>query len=167
MCGDLLDRGSKPLECLEYVLGLPKERRILIRGNHEDLLEDIFVRTFIKGHDIHNGTDRTIDALAGREEDNQLSGQEIIWKAEHNPLIQEYLKELVDYYENDKNIFVHGWIPCNKWGISGSEYYPLDGDWHTGDWYNARWINGMAAWQDGVKVEGKTVHCGHWHCNWG
>ena len=36
--GDLLDRGRQPKECLEFVLGIPENRRILIRGNHEDLM---------------------------------------------------------------------------------------------------------------------------------
>lgn len=37
-CGDLLDRGDKSIETLRYINALP--RKILIRGNHEDLLED-------------------------------------------------------------------------------------------------------------------------------
>ena len=43
-CGDLLDRGNKTLETLKYVNGLPKERKILIRGNHEDLLTECIKR---------------------------------------------------------------------------------------------------------------------------
>jgi len=37
--GDLLDRGPKPKECLEFVNRLPKNRKILIKGNHERLME--------------------------------------------------------------------------------------------------------------------------------
>ena len=40
-CGDLLDRGNNSIECLDFVNNLPQDRKILIRGNHEDLLEDI------------------------------------------------------------------------------------------------------------------------------
>ena len=42
--GDLLDRGEKPLECLAFVNSLPAKRKLLIRGNHEDLLEDCIYR---------------------------------------------------------------------------------------------------------------------------
>ena len=37
--GDLLDRGPEPRECLQFVNSL--DRKILIRGNHEDLMEEI------------------------------------------------------------------------------------------------------------------------------
>ena len=37
--GDLLDRGKQPRECLQFVNSL--ERKILIRGNHEDLMEEM------------------------------------------------------------------------------------------------------------------------------
>ncbi len=32
MCGDLFDRGSESLKLYEFIKSLPKERRILIRG---------------------------------------------------------------------------------------------------------------------------------------
>ena len=38
--GDLLDRGPQAAKCLEFVMGLNPERRVLIRGNHEDLMEE-------------------------------------------------------------------------------------------------------------------------------
>lgn len=42
--GDLLDRGSKPLQCLRFVNSLPEDRKILIKGNHEDLMEEMIAR---------------------------------------------------------------------------------------------------------------------------
>ena len=41
-CGDLLDRGPESQQCLKFVNSL--ERKILIRGNHEDLMEDAINR---------------------------------------------------------------------------------------------------------------------------
>jgi hypothetical protein len=32
VCGDLFDRGSESLKLYEFIKSLPKERRILIRG---------------------------------------------------------------------------------------------------------------------------------------
>ena len=34
-------------------------------------------------------------------------------------------------------------------------------------WKDATWINGMEAWDNGVKEYGKTIWCGHWHTSWG
>ena len=34
-------------------------------------------------------------------------------------------------------------------------------------WEGARWINGMNAWAQGMRIEGKTIVCGHWHTSWG
>ena len=38
-CGDVLDRGPKSIDVLEFLMSVPKERRVFVRGNHEDLLE--------------------------------------------------------------------------------------------------------------------------------
>ena len=64
--GDLLDRGPDAVKCLEFVNSLPKERKILIKGNHEELLENAIARGYFLTHDIHNGTDRTIYQLVGK-----------------------------------------------------------------------------------------------------
>ena len=57
-CGDYFDRGRQPLEVMDYLKKLP--RKILIRGNHEDLLEQCYSRRMAFSHDIHNGTAMTI-----------------------------------------------------------------------------------------------------------
>lgn len=33
-------------------------------------------------------------------------------------------------------------------------------------WNEARWINGMDAWDYGIR-DSKTIYCGHWHSAWG
>ena len=52
--GDLLDRGKQPRECLQFVNSL--ERKILIRGNHEDLMEEMIAIHYPRTHDLSNGT---------------------------------------------------------------------------------------------------------------
>ena len=56
--GDLLDRGRYPLQCLQFVNSL--ERKILVRGNHEDLLEELLKRKQFLQHDVQNGTAYTV-----------------------------------------------------------------------------------------------------------
>ena len=54
--GDIFDRGTQPLQVYYFLKALPKERRILIRGNHEILLKELVERGYAESHDYHNGT---------------------------------------------------------------------------------------------------------------
>lgn len=157
--GDLLDRGPKPIECLDFVNSISESNKILIRGNHEDLLEDALSRNVFLSHDYHNGTAQTIRILANEYDNNKLACEKVV----RDERLNKYLNSLVDYYETDKHIFVHGWIPTDK----HVAYNIYDPDWRTGDWKTARWKNGMDAWRDRVIEPGKTIWCGHWHTSWG
>lgn len=82
-------------------------------------------------------------------------------------------KKCIDYYEKGDYIFVHGWIPTLN---SASTLYQARHLNHTflptwrsaspTQWSVARWVNGMEAWNKGVKEPGKTIVCGHWHCSY-
>lgn len=161
--GDLLDRGSQPAECLQFVNDLPKDRKILIRGNHEDLIEDLMERGFPLSHDIHNGTAATLLKLAGERSDifsaYAADYMNVIEKVQGYPPLNEYLKSTVDYAEIGDCILVHGWIPM-------IEYSP-DKDWRKGDWKSARWYNGMEMWSKGYRIPDHTIICGHWHTSYG
>ena len=168
--GDLLDRGPKPLQCLQFVNSIPNTRKILIRGNHEDLMEEAIARREFLSHDWHNGTEQTTYDLTGYG--YKLFTDIDVFDAMKKHLdYNEYINSTIDYYEDDKHIFVHGWIPCkssdqNMYHAHGIKY-TFDENWHNGDWKKARWINGMDAWNQGVRVDGKTIYCGHWHTSWG
>ena len=58
VCGDAFDRGRESFEVLRFLMGL--ERKILIRGNHDDLLEECCLRGYPEWHYNSNGTRRTI-----------------------------------------------------------------------------------------------------------
>lgn len=147
--GDLLDRGPQPLECLKFVNNLPATRKILVRGNHEDLMEEAIARHEFRLHDWQNGTVTTAFALTrGKNEIDVLDAMR------RHEAYNTYVASLVDFYENNNYIFCHGWIPSGE-------------DWRKGDWKAARWTNGMDAWAQGIRVPGKTVVCGHWHTSWG
>ena len=51
-CGDAFDRGSESEEVLHFLMSL--ERKILIMGNHDLLLEDCCMREFPYSHDFSN-----------------------------------------------------------------------------------------------------------------
>lgn len=164
--GDLLDRGSKPLQCLRFVNSIPAGRKILIRGNHEDLMEEMILRNESKPHDWYNGTIQTAFDLVGYGIE-----LDVFDAMRKHPDYNEYINSTVDYYENERQIFVHAWIPCKfsdqNMYHAGKTEYTFDENWRDGDWKRARWINGMDAWNQGIKVDGKTIYCGHWHTSWG
>lgn len=142
--GDIFDRGTKPLEVYRFLKTLPKERRILIRGNHEILLRDLVKRGFAESHDRHNGTIDTLyylqelpnerehvhefyreisicDAKYNSPEYNQIqlkyeNQRRSIWSG----LVKEildwiYSDEWINYWETSNYIFVHSWIPLRKY----------------------------------------------------
>lgn len=151
--GDLLDRGPDPVSCLKFVNSIPASKKILIHGNHESLIEELYQRKEIRSHDIHNGTADTIYKIADNVSDPYRMPE----------ILKTYLDSTVPFAEVGDLIFTHGWIPCLH---EQDMYTPLP-DYHMGSWEAASWINGMLAWELGVRVPDKTICCGHWHTSWG
>ena len=169
ICGDLFDRGNEPQEIINFILSLPKERCILIRGNHEDLFLDMVKRNYPLVSDISNRTFDTLEHLCGKVKYDNL-------KASENKLnesrIYEVIDRMVDYAEIGDYIFVHGWIPTNRTYdyTTHREIFEYNPDWrnaHYKDWCNARWLNGMKMNLLGINEPGKTIVCGHWHASYG
>ena len=167
--GDLFDRGSKPLELLKFVMALPKERRILIRGNHEDLLEDCCENEYFGDHDYHNGTDITVKMLAQDVYCNvneyglnplEVGAMNIFSRCINHPLLVEYLNDCIDYYEIGDYIFVHSWVPLTAIGA-------FNPNWRNGNWEAARWGNPYALWRKKLVPHGKTIVFGHFHTSYG
>lgn len=179
VCGDLFDRGPKAVELFNFVRSLGN-RFIYVRGNHEDLLFDCY-KDLISGrgcerHHISNGTIDTICQFTGLSAfDLRFNTPERKeeFKNQLKPLLDFITEKSVNYYEVGDYIFVHGWIPeiPNKdvplWDTSQDLY---NADWRDAcdfDWESARWRNGMKEWKRGLREEGKTIVCGHWHCSYG
>lgn len=161
--GDLLDRGKQPRECLQFVNSL--ERKILIRGNHEDLMEEMLAIHYPRTHDLSNGTYYSAVDLTGKS-----NIDDIFIAIRNDKDYNNYISSTVDYFETKTAIFVHGWIPCFYWeSFSGYRH-----DWSKNDnwrevqnWKPYRWLNGMEAWKNGVVEKEKIIFCGHWHTSFG
>ena len=177
VCGDLYDRGAEALPLQEFILDLlGREQVILIRGNHEDLavnlLNNWHRHSYLQPHHYSNGTLDTLCQLTGFCLRDIYTNTENVGRAFlKDPYIQIIIPQMVDYYETDRYIFTHGWIPCASISVSntGKEYAPI-ADWRNADkteWDKARWINGMEAAHHGITEPGKTIVCGHWHCSFG
>lgn len=168
VCGDLLDRGNEAIKCLEFVSRLIDENRIIcIKGNHEFLFDEVYHNKFFAQRDYHNRTVNTYIQLANlNKEDENVDVKEIIDKGYHNSLYQKYRSHLINYYETDKYIFVHGWIPCDS-GVFNYTYNP---NWRKGDdedFRKASWLNPYEMWRANIIIEGKTIVCGHFSTAYG
>lgn len=60
VCGDLFDRGHQPKQIIDFILS-NKDKFILIRGNHEDLMQDMIDRNKNTYGDLRNGTAKKPD----------------------------------------------------------------------------------------------------------
>lgn len=192
--GDVFDRGNETIEVYNYLMSIPKKRRILIRGNHEDLYEELLKKSFPDGYDESNGTVKTFCHVAGYDPDimtpkywyrlGETNTRDRMYQAwqEIRSIVKDHpitkwlqSKEWKNYYELDKYIFVHSFIPVNnKDGLPG--YYihnraftELE-NWREvateQDWYDARWgcpwKNYMRGLFEQEEKNGKVLVCGHW-----
>lgn len=169
VCGDCFDRGSQPVEVMNYLN--THDRVILIRGNHEDLLEECCKRGFAYSHDHSNGTFNTIGDFGVVDKGTTFNECCVttMFKTE------EFRNKMVDFFETKNYIFVHGWIPvkCND-GLpkhyTRARDFEYNPDWRSAskdEWEQARWFNGMRMASAGLIEQGKTIVCGHWHCSYG
>lgn len=142
VCGDIFDRGEKSLEVYNFLRSISKERRILIRGNHEILLRQLCERKYAETHDVHNGTLETVYQLNNwddkkEEHDYYKKLLEIrdvynknifeqkysLWNRRKQLYSSDIMKEVLDwiasdewvnYYETKDYIFVHAFIPVQE-----------------------------------------------------
>ena len=165
-CGDLFDRGPDGIKCLRFVNDLPDERKILIRGNHEDLLEEVLNRGRFEWYDLHNRTDDTIRQFSSLLKERRLTTSAVCVRLKDNEELKKYYKNLTYFYETDKYIFLHGYIPVINGGIS----VRYDPDWRKASdavFEEAAWQNGYEMYRQGIREEGKTIVCGHIHTSYG
>ena len=170
VCGDLFDRGPESVELLHFIMSL--ERKILVRGNHDILLESLCMREFPYSHDKSNGTFKTVITFGDYNGYNFDECCRTTWNK-----TAMYRELLVNYFETKNYIFVHSWLPTirkrefnpeDKWRpIITDEYME---DWRNAsdvEWGEAMWGNPFTKWQQGLNQTGKTIVFGHWHCSAG
>ena len=120
LCGDLFDRGRQPKEIIDFVL-THKDKVILIRGNHEDLMQEMIDRNNATFGDLSNGTSYTIVDLYPEWQISEFN----LSKIAKETRLQEVLDMCIDYFETEHYIFVHGWIPI----IENCYFY--DSEWRS------------------------------------
>lgn len=184
--GDVFDRGMESVEVYKYLSTIPKSRLVLIKGNHEDLYNELLNKYFPEGHDFSNGTVRTFCNIAGFDE-KVLSGN--YWSDldrkengtytglfDNKP--QEYWQQIVeivkqhqitkwlfsnqwkDYFEiNNKFVCVHSFIPIN---VSSEVVGTLYEHWPTSELSPNLWEY-KKDWRNSTDYEWSEAR---WGCPW-
>lgn len=155
-CGDCFDRGSENQAVMEYLQSIPN--KVLVRGNHEDMLEQAILRGTIGPLELLNGTAGTLEEFFGFHSID-ASGKLTLSNSVKSELLA-FTDQMVDYFETEKYVFVHGWVPLNmEWGEM-----KLRPDWRTASpaaWERARFIGWNKAYKQRLTLPDKTVVCGH------
>lgn len=155
-CGDIFDRGPENAEVLRFFERT--ERKVMIKGNHEERLLEILMTGRLKEHDISNGTADTIREFFGKyavmdiNEPVDFSG-----KTGTVDRICDLIGEMRDYYETKHYIFLHGWLPNENGKILSNWRGADEKYWSVGRW--TRWIKGCVMPGNN---ESKTIVCGHY-----
>lgn len=161
--GDCFDRGPKPVEVMQYLISLP--RKILCKGNHESLLQDLCERGYAGSHDISNGTYDTVCKFGGESLGRSFEECCIITESR----TKNFLYSMVNYFETKNYIFVHSFVPlknCDGFPMyyTRNRKFEIDPDWrhaHASDWEEARWGNPFKLAEQGF-LPNKTLVFGHW-----
>ena len=168
-CGDEWDRFSKPVEIMRYFSGL--ERKILIRGNHMSLFEDLCMRGYPEWFDHSNGTLDTVKRIGCYDStfEFDLCCEKALSRT------KKYRDGLVNYFETANYIFTHSFIPLICMDNLPAHYtrnrkFEYNPDWRNAsqeEWNTAQWGNPFDLIEKGLNKTGKTIIFGHWHCSAG
>ena len=175
LLGDALDRGSQPLELIDFLFKLKEEDRLIyILGNHEELLYDLVKTAPTKAFEerldnfIKNGVLATALRLANMYYDEDKSchmyydrgdpryldecdalmyPDELASRVKESKYYRELFMSAVDFYETEHYVFCHGWVPTDVVHENNRDKSVYNPNWRSDDmdWRRARWLNGMEA----------------------
>ena len=137
VCGDVFDRGNQTMEVYDFIRSIPRKRRIMIRGNHEDLFKELLAKTYPDRYDFSNGTVKTFCAIAGVDQATLKSSYWYAKAASEGVDLSAYRnkpaevwegvrravrdsdaakwidsKEWINYAELGRYVLVHGFVPA-------------------------------------------------------
>jgi len=166
VCGDCFDRGSENREVFDYLRSV--RNKILIRGNHEDMLEVLFEKKHMGRIGFSNGTDQTLrdffgDRVIGSIDVNYSFSNKLHFeeKGETVLALKDFIGGMYDYFETEHYVFTHGWLPVT---FDANYDCSVDPDFRyaqPSDWERARFAEWYRMYGAGAVLEGKTVVCGH------
>lgn len=175
--GDNFDRGKENIEVYQYLKELKEKNKIiLIKGNHEDLLIELLERGYPLSRDYSNGTYDTLNEFYKKifnvDADIKNNDYLDLYKKLKEEGFLDFIYEMLDYYETPNYIFTHGFIPIDgQWNYyfnSNCVYNPNWRDSNKEQFKQARWINGMEmSMKYNIKEPNKKIVVGHYHTSYG
>jgi len=150
--GDLFDRGIQNREVLAYLSEI--KNKIIIRGNHEDLLMESLTSGVVGDLQFVNDTTVTLcEFFPYYHGESHLDIFESRQRRTAEMLISK-INSMYDYFETENYIFVHGWLTEN---CHESDYhYATLREWHA-----ARWTRWHRRYPSFPIPDGKTIVVGH------
>lgn len=136
--GDNFDRGKKSKEIFDFLIA---ENAVMIKGNHEEMLENILKEDQVSHLTLFNiavnGTSQTIESFFSTVgfKFSETTIQDDFVKAKYNFKKTEYginllnkLREMPFYFETKNYIFVHAGIDINleNWKESSKDIFTWD-----------------------------------------
>lgn len=160
--GDCFDRGSENKAVLNLIKSI--KNKVLIRGNHEDMLIKTIERGKLRAVEYYNGTDITLYQFLGSN--NIDENGEITGNFSACDTLCEFANSMLDYFETENYVFTHGWLPLDLDAVpekikDGWKYV------YFGEWFKARFLEWNKHYSESTILEGKTIVCGHRSCSYG
>ena len=153
-CGDYFDRGDENDLVLKFFEQL--ERKILLRGNHEDLLLKLLQTGKLQPHHYINGTLNTLKNFFGKYSIDPVDDTiDFSGKTRIADRLCDFIEETVDYFETEHYVFVHGWLPENGETAQGRKNAGSEA------WAKARWVKWNERYIGLKPLADKTLICGH------
>ncbi len=164
--GDCFDRGEESREVFDFLNGI--ENKIIVRGNHEDMLAQLLDQKHIGRGGFSNGMDATLVSFFG---DRVIGELDVYYQfayklnfggREHTVKeLRDFLAKTYDYFETENYIFTHGWLPV---GFDGEgNCFVKENFRHEipSEWKRARFMEWYRMYGAGALLNGKTIVCGH------
>ena len=153
-CGDYFDRGSENPEVLRFFEGL--SHKVLLRGNHEDLLLKLLYTGKVLPHNYINGTMQTLRDFFGKYAIDPVDDIiDFSGKTRTVDRLCRFIEDTVDYFETEHYVFVHGWLPAHCATPEARKAAP------AAAWDKARWEKWTTHYTGNPPLNGKTLICGH------
>ena len=157
-CGDYFDRGPENGQVLKYLDRL--EHKILLRGNHEDMLLEILDTGRLKPHNYLNGTVETVTEFFGKYALDEMGNIDFSGKSRTVDRLFEFMSATRDYFETEHFVFVHGWLPT----VAVQDGVRIPENWRAASedaWKKARWTKWTEVYDTCDRPADKTIICGH------
>ena len=133
--GDLFDRGGENRATLDYLNQI--RNKILIRGNHEDILFETLTLGTVDRLQQINGTVATLLDFFPSYSGGKYCSARNSKERETVDALKKLINSMCVYFESDSYVFTHGWLPVYSWKIKSDWRYSGSEKWHAARW--ERW----------------------------